>query len=363
MDLIGCCSVITAQGPRCRSAFVALMVDETEAVARIPLEGATPSDQPKRYRTTRDAMVQVTHDPNDELERPVESVHNAPDDLKRLGAVTDEAYRVVATSMMADQINQTNPIVALALMETALVNRNVPLAKHYIDTLPGLIQKENAFEVMQSISKWIHPSEADRQLNFEPSAPPLVDNNQERNDNWMKEPLNRLRNNILLEIDKNGDYFLKSKEFKQLHYQDVLDVCVRDTLKVSGEMVVYCAIMSWAEAECLRKGLVGNEDANIKSVLKDLIYAPRYGLMSKREFRTRTIEGHKGPDRIGIPSELNERIVRYIAQKSKRKTLSEELPHKMSRERSVKGKIRQESFSTKEKVIVNCLTCFTAVFD
>ncbi|XP_066249855.1 uncharacterized protein axed isoform X1 [Euwallacea similis] len=310
-------------------------------------------------------MVQVAHDPNDELERPVESAEgqSVPHDLKRLGAVTDEAYRVVATSMMADQINQTNPVVALALMETALVNRNVPLAKHYIDTLPGLIQKENTFEVLQSISKWIHPSEADRQLNFEPSAPPLVDNNHERNDNWMKEPLNRLRNNILLEIDKNGDYFLKSKEFKQLHYQDVLDICSRDTLKVTGEMVIYCAIMSWAEAECLRKGLVGNEDPNIKSVLKDLIYAPRYGLMSKREFRTRTVEGHRGPDRIGIPSDLNERIVRYIAQKSKKKTPSEELPHKMSRERNAKVKIRQESSSTKDKVIVNCLTCFTAVFD
>lgn len=83
--------------------------------------------------------------------------------------------------------------------------------------------------------------------------------------------------------------------------------------------------------------------------------------MSRKEFSTRTIEGHKGPDRIGIPNEINEKIVRYLSLKQKKRRPSEELPYKMSKERTTKVKSRHSE--TKEKVIVNCLTCFSAVFD
>lgn len=82
--------------------------------------------------------------------------------------------------------------------------------------------------------------------------------------------------------------------------------------------------------------------------------------MSRKEFSTRTIEGYKGPDRIGIPNEINEKIVTYLALKQKKGRPSEELPYKMSKERAIKVKRRSE---TKEKVIINCLTCFSAVFD
>lgn len=91
----------------------------------------------------------------------------------------------------------------------------------------------------------------------------------------MKERLNVLRQNAMLEIDKSGDHFLKQPEFSNLHYQDVLDIVTRDTLQVSSENVVYCAIMRWADAECQRKGLV-TEDLNVKAVLNELIYATRY---------------------------------------------------------------------------------------
>lgn len=90
----------------------------------------------------------------------------------------------------------------------------------------------------------------------------------------MKEPLGQLRDKILQKIDKNGDFYTRQSEFSKLHYQDVFDITTRDDLQVSNELVVYCAIMCWAEAECQRKGL-SSEDVNIKAVLKDLIYAPR----------------------------------------------------------------------------------------
>lgn len=98
----------------------------------------------------------------------------------------------------------------------------------------------------------------------------------------MKERLNVLRQNALLEIDKSGDHFLKQPEFSNLHYQDVLDIVTRDTLQVSSEKVVYCTLMRWAEAECERKALV-IEDLNVIAVLNELIYATRY-LKKKNSF-------------------------------------------------------------------------------
>lgn len=71
------------------------------------------------------------------------------------------------------------------MLETALTNRNVPLAKHYIDILQDLIRKENALKTLLSVGKWVHASRANQHLNFEPSAPPLVENDDERNDNWV----------------------------------------------------------------------------------------------------------------------------------------------------------------------------------
>lgn len=90
----------------------------------------------------------------------------------------------------------------------------------------------------------------------------------------MKIPLNRLRDNILLEIDKQGDFFLKQKEIEDLHYQDLLAITTRDSLQVASELMVYGAMMRWATQECHRKGMV-LEDVNIRAVLKDLIFAPR----------------------------------------------------------------------------------------
>ncbi|CAH1132619.1 unnamed protein product [Ceutorhynchus assimilis] len=314
-------------------------------------------------------MVQVTNRPEDEQQPmlPGNSCQDLPNDLKSTQtiSITDEAYRVVASAMMADPLNPTNDVIALSLLETALMNRNVPLAKHYISSLQRQIKQDNALKILVTISRWLYMPEADQQFNFEPSAPPLVDNADERNDNWMKEPLQRLRDDILLEIDKQGDYFLKQKEIEDLHYQDLLGITTRDTLQLSNEMIAYCAIMRWAVKECQRKAL-SFEDVNIKAVLKELIYAPRYGLMSKREFRTRTVESHRGPDRIGLPGEMNERILAYITQRDKKKKdkNGEELPYKMSRERTKnKPNKSQNSQPMKEKVIINCLTCFSAVFD
>lgn len=313
-------------------------------------------------------MVQVANGPYNEDEPMLggSDSQNVPDDLKRTRthSVTEEAYKGVASSMMADPINITNPSIALSLLETALKNRNVPLAKHCIVTLNQHIQKDNALKIILSISKWLHVPETDQQLtNFEPSAPPLVDNDEERDDNWMKEPLSHLRQNCLLEIDKHGDAILKERDVQDLHYQDLLAITTRDSLQVSSEMTVYTAIIRWCMEECKRKGLPV-ESMNMKALLRDLVYAPRYGLMSKREFLTRAIDGLKGPDRVGILDESEtDKILEYIKQKEKKKKDLKALPYKMSQERRVRKNSKSDSSAMREKAIINCLTCWSMVFD
>lgn len=313
-------------------------------------------------------MVQVTDESYDE-DQPIlgnAEGQNLPDELKSqtCHSVTEEAYKSVTSCMMADPINITSPAIALNLMETALRNRNVLLAKHCIVTLNQHVQKDNALKIVVSIGKWLHLPEGEQQYtNFEPSAPPLVDSDNDRNDNWMKEPLSHLRQNCLLEIDKNGDSTLKDVDVQELHYQDLLAITTSDSLSVSSEIIVYSAIMRWCMEECNRRGMT-TEAANLKAILKDLIFAPRYGLMSKREFLTRAIDGVKGPDRIGILDEgQTNRILEYIKQKEKKKKDIKELPLKMSQERRRSGTGKKEERPLGEKVLINCLTCWSVVFD
>lgn len=109
----------------------------------------------------------------------------------------------------------------------------------------------------------------------------------------------------------------------------------------------------------------------------------RYGLMSKKEFMTRTVDGEKGPMRSGILEEREwRRILFFIKEKSKNRPV-EELPFKWSSPRiignekpknlSSRSALRALEHLTKEshcdtrtrcdKFIINLLTCWTAVFD
>ncbi|XP_050301005.1 uncharacterized protein LOC126739389 isoform X2 [Anthonomus grandis grandis] len=313
-------------------------------------------------------MVQVTYDPEAEQQRRDQQTvgrlnnKNVTEELTtdRPMTVTEKAYRVVTTSMMNDPIRQTDPNVALNLLETSLTNRNVPFAKHYIQNMHRLINKENALRILLSIGRWLHSPAIDQPFNFEPSAPPLADNEEEMNDFWMREPLGRLREDVLKVIDTDGDYFLKHKSFYELHYHDVLDIVNSDNLFVSSELLVYSAVMKWGVEECERKEKI-IEDDNMKAVLKDLLYAPRYGLLKKTEFKTLMLGGYGGPDSVGIQTDMNDAILHYIIEKRKKRPVKE-LPRKMSKPRRPRVDLVQTQ-PVKEKMILNCLTCFTAVFD
>lgn len=330
-------------------------------------------------------MVQVLNKPCDETQ-PILSAtgdfeaHNANGN-QRKNSCAEEAYKNITNSMKADPLKIEDHIVALDLLETAVKLQNVPLARQCVEILDRLMDKKNVLTILAQLEKCKMPTNDPN--DFQPSAPPIVENDNQRTENWVHGLIEDLRHNCLLEIDKNADFVLKQKEVLDLTYTDILFITTRDTLQVSNELIVYSAILRWAYEECRRRTLP-TQPINIKAVLRDLVYAPRYGLMRKKDFLCRNVDGVKGPDRIDVLSDKEtDAILKYITKSKKTKPI-DQLPHKGSQPRIIgtekpkplsirsrennnsnlkEANIRCDRGTTCDKFLINFLTCWTAIFD
>ncbi|CAH1155331.1 unnamed protein product [Phaedon cochleariae] len=284
------------------------------------------------------------------------------------GLKVGDMYKPITSSKNPHPLTIDKPEVALDLFLTAVNVQDVPLANQCIESLKGCMCKRTALPILKGLAKC--KVRSFDPYSTEPSAPPLKESDDGHNDDWVHDLIENLKNDCLLEIDKNADFALKQKEILEMDYCDILSITRRDTLQVSSEMIVYSAVMRWCIEECHRRTLQAQR-INLKAVLRELAYAPRYGLMSKKEFLCRTVDGVKGPDRSGILDEQEtERILEYIRRKSKNRP-AEELPFKGSVPRKPASekakKFRSDSScsskSTCDKFILNFLTCWTAIFD
>ncbi|RZC40253.1 BTB/POZ domain-containing protein 2, partial [Asbolus verrucosus] len=329
-------------------------------------------------------MVIVTNEPYAETEPMLNAVtsEETPETKFRRNSYAEEAYKNITISMKADQLQIEDPNLACKLLSTAVNLKNMPLAKQCIEILDRKLDKNNVLSIFSHLSQCKMP--CSNPNDFEPSAPPIVENENLRDKDWVQELTDNLRHNCLLEIDKNSDYILKQSEILNLSYSDLLAIITRDTLEVRSECLVYLTVLKWATKECHRRTLQPHL-VNIKAVVRDLRYAPRYGLMSKREFCSRTIQGEKGPTRSNILEEQEWRKIQfYIKEKSKNRPV-EELPSKMSQQRVIgteKPKLlssqssiramdcleknkntRCNNSTTCDRFLLNFLTCWSAIFD
>lgn len=285
--------------------------------------------------------------------------------------------------MTAEPLQISTPTTAAELLSTAVRLKNMPLITRCTENLDSQLDKTNVLTIFSLLSK-CQSSVEDEPNDFEPSAPPIIENEEQCDYYWVQDVLEKLRHNCLLEIDKNADFILKQRQVLTLSYTDLLEILERDTLEVSSELLVYSAIYRWAVTECHRKTFPVKLP-NIKAVLRQLIYCPRYGLMTKKEFTARVVDGEKGPIRSGVLEEHEWRkILFYIKEKSKNRPV-EKLPYKWSTPRVV-GKYNPKNLSERsatramayafreqenrcdnktrcDKLIINLLTCWTAVFD
>ncbi|CAH1372701.1 hypothetical protein MTP99_014164 [Tenebrio molitor] len=328
-------------------------------------------------------MVIVTNEPYAETEPMLNAVtsEETPETKFRRNSYA-EAYKNITSSMKADQLQIEDPNLACKLLSTAVNLKNMPLAKQCIEILDRKLDRTNVLSIFSHLSQCKMP--CSNPNDFEPSAPPIVENENLRDKDWVQELTDNLRHNCLLEIDKNADYILKQNELLDLSYSDLLAIITRDTLEVKNECLVYATVLKWATKECHRRTLQPHL-VNIKAVVRDLRYAPRYGLMSKKEFCNRTIQGEKGPTRSDILEEKEWRKIQfYIKEKSKNRPV-EELPHRISQPRvigtekpkllSSQSSIRAMDCSGKskntrcsnnttcDKFLLNFLTCWSAIFD
>lgn len=288
--------------------------------------------------------------------------------------------------MKADPLQIRSPKTALELLSTAVRLQNMPLVKQCIENLDQQLDKNNLLMILSNLSN-CKMVKTKRRDDFEPSAPPIVENEHQKDTDWVQELTNDLRHNLLLEIDKNADFILRQKELLDLSYPDLLTITERDTLQVSDEMLVYSAIYRWAIAECNRRTLNSTHLLNIKAVLRQLTYSPRYGLIPKGKFMSRAVDGVKGPTKSGILEEREWRLIKFYVEEKSKKRPVEQLPYKWSTARipgmdkpkilssrsssplaataSIPG-VGSSNCRTKttcERCLINFLTCWTAVFD
>lgn len=258
----------------------------------------------------------------------------------------------------------------------------MPLVKQCVENLDQYLDKDNVLLVYSTLSKCKMPTV--KRDDSEPSAPPIIDNENQRGSDWVRQLLDNLRHNCLLVIDANADYVLKKKDVLDLTYNDLFAILDRDTLEVSNELKVYNAMYRWGLQECHRMTLSPH---HIKEVLRQLCYVPRYGLMSRKDFACRTSDELKGPMRSGILEEKEWRLIKfYLEEKSKKRDV-EKLKLKMSQPRIIGNEkpvvlssrsekppparvppVRKESGcsannSNCERFLINFLACWTAFFD
>lgn len=108
--------------------------------------------------------------------------------------------------------------------------------------------------------------------------------NNARAEESMTEACDSLMHNCLLYIDDNADSVLQQERIEELSYFDMAIIAQRDTLDVTSEMELFCALSRWCKSECKRnkKELTS---ANRRQVLGELSYSVRYLLMTEYEFK------------------------------------------------------------------------------
>lgn len=285
--------------------------------------------------------------------------------------------------MSSQPIFLTSPVTLSDLLCTAVRVKNMPLTNQCTEKLDSILDKTNAVIIFSAVSNCLALIE-DGYNDHEPSAPPLVDNPEQCDFYWLQDILNKLELNCLLEIDANADFVLKQPEILNLSYSALKTIVERDSLQVSNELLVYSAVYRWAKAECERDVKEVSPE-NIRTALKQLYRYPRYGLLSKKEFTTKLVDGEKGPTRSGVLEEqVWRKILFYIKEKSKRRPV-ESLPYNWSKPRIMgneKPRVLSERSATRamahdageqekscdnktkfDKFVINVLTCWTAVFD
>ncbi|XP_049819601.1 uncharacterized protein LOC109605800 [Aethina tumida] len=235
----------------------------------------------------------------------------------------------------------------------------------YLELGKQIRSRENLLPVLKRL----------REVMTTPSAPPQKD--LTRGEALITKLQDQLLSNIFWEIDRNAEFVLQQDEIADLSFDDIVTITTSDTLQVKNELIVYLAVMKWLHK---RKYVTNNKEAseNIKCLneitpeMKKLIMAPRYGLMTKEQFLQRTVGPFKGPDRKDLLDEIEiNKILNYINKEntrplpyngSKKRIFSKEKYYNFEAPSRTQER-KSHKLNSAERGLVNCLACWSAVFD
>jgi hypothetical protein len=97
----------------------------------------------------------------------------------------------------------------------------------------------------------------------------------------------------LLFVDGCAETILASEEMEDLDISTVGLILGRDTLNVKKELLVFSALMRWADKECKRQQLPLTPFSK-RQVLADKVFLPRYLTMTLAEFQSNGGPAHSG---------------------------------------------------------------------
>lgn len=103
-------------------------------------------------------------------------------------------------------------------------------------------------------------------------------------------------------IDKNTVDALNAEGFLDIDLDTLCKVLERDTLRVR-EIVLFTAVVRWADAECQRANVPSNPE-NQRSMLKRALYLIRFPLMTVEEFATEVVQSGILTDREIVSADV-----------------------------------------------------------
>ncbi|KAJ6221627.1 hypothetical protein RDWZM_000172 [Blomia tropicalis] len=206
----------------------------------------------------------------------------------RVNWVEPDTFHIILKYIYTNEVTIKSVSVGLALFNAANSFCLTSLSKLCLTFLCNECNDENVLEIVTYFHYYLkHCCE----LNGTKNVPDSDKANDGKIANLVdNEELLLFLNNIIIRcytiIDYQARKIISSEEFANLTNDLVGNILWRDTLNIS-ELEVFTAINQWASQQC-KKTCKELTDRNRREVLGDLLYYPRYLVMSEEDF-------NKGP--------------------------------------------------------------------
>jgi len=210
--------------------------------------------------------------------------------------VDGKAFDLLLRHLYREDVVLGSIPTALATLYAAHKYLCAGLVRTCVLYLNNNLSTQNVLQVYQHIRVYCcHHETRDLGL-WIASAPPLpghdalpryqvrVDKDPNDNLDTMGCLCSSLLHNCLYFIDTHADQVLSDESVEDLAADAMRDIALRDSLYISDETVLFNALERWCNRECKRGQLQLTAD-NRRSVLGyDLLFAPRYRLMTSHQF-------------------------------------------------------------------------------